>query len=706
MLAASPEHSTHKVPQPMTSCRSLTRVAIAASLVLASFTSGFAQDGKPADAPLTALPYSPSFDQSSMDPSANACVDFYQYACGGWQKKNPIPADQSSWSVYGKLHDENLHYLWGLLNEVSAPRADRTPSEQKTGDYFAACMDEAAIDAAGAKPIDAALQRVAQLKSTKDAAALIGWLHLTGTDNAMFRFGSDQDYADSTQVIPIADAGGLGLPDRDQYLKMDAKSKDIRKAYQAHVARMFELLGDSKETAAGNAIVVVAMETDLAKSSLTREEQRDPHKIYHRMNFAQLKKTAPHFDWATYFKALDVPTSQSVNVTQPAFYKKLDRLLAKRSLADWKTYLRWKVVDAQAANLAKPFEQANFDFFSTKLRGVEKMPPRWKTCVRAVDRDLGEALGQVFAKRTFAPETKQRAADMTRAIEVAMEGRINNLDWMSATTKKAALEKLHSLVNKIGYPEKWRDYSALDVKPGDFFGNVQRAQTFEAKRQLGKIGKPVDRTEWGMTPPTVNAYYNAQMNDINFPAGILQPPLFDPKMDDAPNFGNTGATIGHELTHGFDDEGRQFDAKGNLRDWWTKKDADEFLKRTSCIVEQYSGYTVVDDIKINGKLTLGEDVADLGGTILAYVAWKATTAGQKLADIDGFTPDQRFFIGMAQWACSNIRPETLRLQALTDPHSPSKYRVNGVVANMPEFARAFSCKPGQPMVRDKVCKVW
>jgi endothelin-converting enzyme/putative endopeptidase len=567
-------------------------------------------------------------------------------------------------------------------------------------------MDEAAIDTAGAKPIQPALDRVAGLKQLKAFAPLVGWLHLTGTDNAMFRFASEQDFANSAQVITTADAGGLGLPNRDYYVKTDAKSKEIRAAYRAHLARMFEMLGDSKQAASAAADTVLSMETDLARSSLSPEDQRDPHKIYHKMTLAKLKKLAPNFDWSSYVKTLDVPAGTAINVAQPEFYKKLNTMLGKRGIADWKTYLRWKIVDAHAANLSKPFEQANFDFFSTKLRGVEKISPRWKTCVRAVDRDLGEALGQVFAKRTFAPATKQRAADMTQAIERAMEGRIAALDWMSDSTKKAALEKLHTLVNKIGYPEQWRDYSALEIKRDDYFGNVERSQTFEAKRQLAKIGKPVDRNEWDMTPPTVNAYYNAQMNDINFPAGILQPPLFDPRLDDAPNFGNTGSTIGHELTHGFDDEGRQFDAKGNLRDWWTKKDADEFTKRTSCVVQQYSSYTVIDDVKINGKLTLGEDVADLGGTILAYVAWKATTANQKLEPIDELTPDQRFFVGMAQWACSNTRPEALRLRALTDPHSPARYRVNGVVANMPEFAQAFSCKPGQPMVREQTCKVW
>jgi putative endopeptidase len=682
----------------------LSCIAITASLALTPSVSTFAQSAP--DGPITSLPYSPSLDLTSMDKTAEACMDFYRYACGGWEQKNPIPADQSSWSVYGKLHDENLHFLWGLLNEVSVARLDRTPSEQKTGDYFASCMDESAIDVAGADPIQPALDRVAKLTKTKDAARLTAWLHLTGTDNAIFRFASEQDFANSSQVITTADAGGLGLPDREQYLKTDAKSKDIRSAYRAHLARMFELLGDSHQTASANADTVLAMETDLARSSLKSEDRRDPHKVYHKMTLAQLKKIAPNFDWPVYLETLDVPVEAAINVAQPAFFKKLNIMLGKRSLADWKTYLRWKIVDAQAANLSRPFVQANFDFFSTKLRGIEKMPPRWKTCVRAVDRDLGEALGQVFAKRTFAAETKQRAADMTKAIERAMETRIATLDWMSASTKAAALEKLRTLVNKIGYPDKWRDYGALEVRRGDHFGNVQRSQTFESKRQVAKVGKPVDRNEWEMTPPTVNAYYSPQMNDINFPAGILQPPLFDPKLDDAPNFGNTGATIGHELTHAFDDEGRQFDAKGNLRDWWTKKDADEFTKRTSCIVDQYSGYTVIDDIKINGKLTVGEDVADLGGTIIAYLAWKATTANQKLEPVDGFTPEQRFFIGYAQWACTNARPEILRLRALTDPHSPVRYRINGVVANMPEFAQAFMCKPGQPMVREKPCKVW
>jgi putative endopeptidase len=709
MLRASPglrTNCTLMIPR-----QSLSRLALAAALSLWAWSSLAQPASAPKaaateDRPLKELPYSPSLDLASMDTSAQACVDFYRFACGGWQQKNPIPPDQASWNVYSKLHQDNLRFLWGLLDDVAVARPDRTPPEQKTGDYFAACMDEAAIDAAGLKPLQPALARIAALATTRDAASLIASLHLSGTDSAMFRFGSEQDYGNSSRVIAVADAGGLGLPDRDQYLKHDAKSKEIREAYRAHIARMFELLGDARPAAEARALTVMAIETELARASLQNVQRRDPYKVYHLMTLPQVRRLAPAFDWPSYLKASAVPEGTPINVTEPAFFRKLNALLAQRSLADWKTYLRWNVVNAQAPYLSQPLAQASFDFYSTRLRGVEKMPARWKRCVRWVDRDLGEALGQVFVKRTFAPATKERAAEMTRAIEDAMRTRIEQLDWMGAKTKQAALAKLQALVNKIGYPEKWRDYAGLEVKPGDFFGNVERGQAFEAKRQLAKVGKPVDRAEWGMTPPTVNAYYNAQLNDMNFPAGILQPPLFDPKMDDAPNYGNTGATIGHELTHGFDDEGRQFDAQGNLRDWWTKKDAAEFNRRTACVVQQYSGYTVVDDVKINGKLTLGEDVADLGGTVLAYMAWKNVTANQKLEPRDGFTPDQRFFIGMAQWACSNERPEILRLRALTDPHSPNRYRVNGVVANMPEFARAFGCKPAQPMVREKACRVW
>jgi endothelin-converting enzyme/putative endopeptidase len=448
------------------------------------------------------------------------------------------------------------------------------------------------------------------------------------------------------------------------------------------------------------------IETALAKASLTRVEQRDPYKLFHKMDRAKLQALTPSFGWDRYLKALGLPGLNEYNVTEPAFFREVQLQLASVPLDHWKAYLRWHAAQARAPYLSAAFVQADFDFFGRYLRGTPQLQPRWKRCVRYVDRYLGEALGQVFVERTFGSDMKARTMTMTKEIERAMEDDIRQLPWMSEPTRQQALSKLHAVVNKIGYPEKWRDYSSIRIDRGDFAGNIQRAAAFEGRRQLAKIGKPVDRGEWGMTPPTVDAYYDLQMNDINFPAGVLQPPIFDPKMDDAPNYGDTGGTIGHELTHGFDDEGRQFDAHGNLRDWWTKTDAHEFQERADCIAAQYAQYTVVDDIKINSRLTLGEDVADLGGEILAYMAWKHATRDKKLQSAGGFTPEQRFFIGFAQWACGDERPESKRVHAITDPHSPPEYRINGVVSNMPGFAAAFACRVGQPMVREKPCRVW
>jgi putative endopeptidase len=657
--------------------------------------------------PLTSLPYTPSLDVHFIDRSVNPCLDFYKFACGNWIRQNPIPADQSRWDVYAKLTTDNQKYLWGILDEASKPSAGRTANQQKIGDYFGACMDETAADKAGATPLRPDMDAIAGLKQISALPPLLARLHLESSQTSpIFGFGSSQDYADSSRVIAFATAGGLGLPDRDYYVKTDAKSQETRAKYVEHVAKMFTLLGDTAARANAEAQTVMAIETALAKASLTRVEQREPHNLFHKLTAAQLAALTPSFNWPAYWAASGMPAQAEVNVTEPKFFEEVERQLKTRGLADWKAYLRWHLASDKAPFLSSAFVRANFDFYRKYLRGVAEMQPRWKRCVQYVDNDLGEALGQVFVQKTFDPATKARALADTKEIEKAMQNEIEQLTWMGPETKKQALAKLHAVVNKIGYPDKWRDYSSLNIVRGDFLGNRNRAAIFESKRQLDKIGKPVDRSEWQMTPPTVNAYYDPQMNDINFAAGVLEPPLFDPKMDDAPNYGNTGATIGHELTHGFDDEGRQFDAQGNLRDWWTKQDAAQFEKRAACVVDQYAQYTVVDDIKLNSKLTEGEDVADLGGTVLAYIAWKNATRGQALKPADGFSPDQRFFIGMAQWACGDERPESKRLNAITNPHSPLEYRIDGVVSNMPEFQKAFACKAGQPMVRAQACRVW
>lgn len=659
------------------------------------------------DRPLTSLPYTPSLELKFLDRTANPCTDFYQFACGSWNRLNPIPPDQPRWNVYAKLTDENQRYLWGILEEAAKPLTNRTPNEQKIGDYFSACMDEAAIEKLGKTPLQPRLDQIAALKSIAGLPPLVAELHMQlGNDNPIFQFGSSQDFANSDQVIAFALAGGLGLPDRDYYLKTDAKSQETRARYIEHIARMFRLLGDAPVTARAESQTVMGMETALATASLTRVDKRDPYKVFHKLSRAEFLKLTPSFGWSEYWKSLGIATPDEINVTEPEFYKALEKQLSSHPIADWKVYLRWHLAHAEAPYLSAAFVQENFNFYRKHLRGVTAMEPRWKRCVRLIDENLGEALGQVFVDKTFTPDTKQRSLAMVKEIESAMQTDIQQLSWMGEDTKKQAIAKLHTIVNKIGYPDHWRDYSSVKVKRDDFLGDVDRSVQFEARRQLDKIGKPVDRSEWDMTPPTVNAYYNASMNDINFPAGVLQPPLFDPKMDDAPNYGNTGATIGHELTHGFDDQGRQFDGKGNLKDWWTKKDADEFVERAACISNQYSQYTVIDEIKINGKLTLGEDVADLGGTILAWMAWKNATRDKNLQPVDGFTPDQRFFIGMAQWACGYERPASKRLHAITDEHSPDEYRINGVVSNMPEFSQAFSCHATDKMVREPVCRVW
>jgi endothelin-converting enzyme/putative endopeptidase len=675
----------------------------ALALALLITPSALAQD----TGPLHQLPYSPSLDLTSMDREVNACEDFYRFSCGNWIRKNPIPSDQASWDVYGKLTYDNERFLWGLLEEASHDRPGRTAAEQKTGDYFQACMAEDAIDRAGIKPIEPLLKAIAAITTPDGVVRFATAQHRDrGDGSLLFSFSSNQDFEDSQSVIAFANRGRLGLPDRDYYTKSDPKSVEIRTRYVDHMAKVFAMLGDDAKVARQHAEQAMAIETALAGSMLTRVELRDPHKLLHKLDRAQLQSLSPSLDWPALFRATGQSNVQIVNVTEPAYFGELEKQLHSADIGAWHSYLRWNVVRESSNYLSKPYVDTHFEFFGKYLRGIPEIQPRWRRCVRWVDRDLGEALGQVFVARTFTPETKERTVAMTKAVEDAMEEDLKSLPWMGEATRKQALQKLHTIVNKVGYPDKWRDYGALEIRRGDFAGNVERAALFEYRRQLAKIGKPLDRTEWGMTPPTVNAGYDPQMNDINFPAGVLQPPLYDPRLDDAPNYGNTGATIGHELTHGFDDEGRQFDAKGNLKDWWTPDDGAEFEHRANSVSDQYSGYTIVDDIKINGKLTLGEDVADLGGTLLAYNAWRRATQAAGLHPIGGFTPEQRFFIGMAQWACGDVRPEMKRERAITDPHSPLEYRVNGVVSNMPEFAAAFGCKVGQKMVRANPCRVW
>jgi endothelin-converting enzyme/putative endopeptidase len=674
----------------------LPRIAIVALVVFASLPWAAAQQ------PATST-HEPALDVTSMDTTVDPCVDFFKYSCGGWMKRNPIPPDQSSWDTYSKMQDENRERLRGILESAAAPDATRNVSAQKIGDYYASCTDEKAIEAKGAEPLTPQLDRIAHLSSKAEIPDLAATMV---DDNILFGFGSAQDFRDASQVVAEADQGGLGLPDRDYYLKDDAKSVDLRKSYVAHVQKMFELLGDQPPAAATEAQTVMRIETALAKGSMTRVERRDPKNLDHKTTTADLEKISPNFHWQVYFTKVGLPSLASLNVTSPAFIKAMNEELAKESLADWKVYLRWHLVHKDAPFLSSAFLNENFAFYGKTLSGQQELQPRWKRCTENVDNDLGEALGQVYVEKYFSTDAKEQVLKMVKEIDQAMTQDINSLPWMSAATKQQALVKLHGMANKIGYPDKWRDYSKLEIIRGDELGNVERARVFEFNRELAKIGKPVDHGEWEMTPPTVNAYYNPQMNDINFPAGVLQPPAFDPTSDAAPNYGDTGGTIGHELTHGFDDEGRQFDAHGNLRDWWTEQDGKEFVKRAACISDQYSNYTIIDDIKINGKLTLGEDVADLGGLILAYMAWKEDTKGRNLQPIDGLTPDQRFFVGYGQSWCGETRDETKRLRATVDPHSPEKYRTNGVVSNMPEFQEAFHCKAGSPMVNQNRCRVW
>jgi endothelin-converting enzyme/putative endopeptidase len=620
-------------------------------------------------------------------------------------KANPIPPDQSSWGRFNELDERNRATLRDLLEAAAKGGASQTPLDAKLGDFYAACVDEAKVEALGTTALKPELDRIAALETPAGLPALLAGLHASGV-GALFDFGAEQDFKDTTQVIAQADQGGLGLPERDYYFKDDAKSVETRKQYVDHVTKMFTLLGDAPPAAAAHAKTVMGIETALAKASLTVTQRRDPQLLYHKMTLAELQKLSPSFDWNAYIVATGAPRFESLNVLVPDFVKAVEEQLKSVSLADWRTYLRWHAVHAAAPFLSSAFVNAHFDFYGKTLRGQKEIRARWKRCVEYADDALGEALGQKFVEKTFGSEGKERMNRMVTALEQALEADIGELPWMTDATKKKALGKLAAIRRKIGYPDKWRDYGAYQVARGDFAGNMRRASAFESKRQLDKIGKPVDRGEWGMTPPTVNAYYNPLMNDINFPAGILQPPFFEGAMDDAVNFGAIGAVIGHEMTHGFDDAGRQFAADGTLSDWWTEQDAKAFEERAQCFVDEYGAFTAVDDVKLNGKLTLGENTADNGGLRIAYRALMQTLANGERPPRDGFTPGQRFFLAWGQIWCSNRTDEAERLRAQTDPHSPGRYRVNGVVSNVPEFQQAFACPASAPMVRQKPCRVW
>jgi putative endopeptidase len=644
------------------------------------------------------------FDVKAIDKAADPCSDFYQYACGNWIKSNPIPADQARWGRFNELAERNRQALHEILETAAKPEAGRDSVARQIGDYYAACMDEKGIEARGLAPLAAEFDRIRQLSDKSQLAAEIAHLHRSGV-GSLFEFGSGQDFKDSTAVVAQLDQGGLGMPDRDYYLKDDPKSVELRQKYLAHVQRMFELAGRSPETAKADAATVMRIETELAKGSLDRVSRRDPEKIYHPMKRADVVALSPAFQWEQYFTGTRAPAFQAIVLSSPEYFKTLDKQIQDTSLDDWKVYLGWHLLHSEAALLPSAFLKENFDFYGKTLTGAKEMRPRWKRCTDFTDNQLGEALGKKYVEKTFGAAGKERTLKMVHALEKALGEDIEKLPWMTAATKKEALVKLQAITNKIGYPDNWRDYSSVEIKRDDAIGNGFRADQFEFQRQLDKIGKPVDRLEWGMTPPTVNAYYDPQMNNINFPAGILQPPFFDNAMDDAVNFGGIGMVIGHELTHGFDDEGRQFDPKGNLQDWWTPADAKEFQQRAACVDDEYSSFTVAPGVHINGKLTLGENTADNGGVRVALMAL-LNTIGKDTKKIDGFTPEQRFFLSFGQVWCSNEREEALRLQVATDPHSPPKFRVNGVVQNSPEFQKAFSCKAGQPMVKANVCRVW
>ena len=665
-----------------------------------------AQD-KPAQAKTEAAkpPADVRFSVDMLDKNIDPCNDFYAYACSKWMAQNPIPADRSAWGRFNELQQRGEYIVRDILDKASVDRPARSANEQKIGDYYASCMDEAAVEKAGTKPLEPDFQSIAAIHSKGDLPKEIVRLHREGSD-VLFGFDSDSDFKNASQMIAEVDQGGLGMPDRDYYFKDDEKSIELRKKYVAHVAKMFVLLGDDEGKAAAEAKVVMDIETGLAKGALDQTSRRDPQKIYHKLTDSELAALSPGFNWSSYFEGVGAPRFDALNVVEPEFIKNMQAVLSAHSLDDWKTYLRWHTVHAGVPALPTAFVNENFDFYNKTLQGTKELRPRWKRCVGYTNHDLGELVGQIYVQQTFGAEGKERTLAMVGNLEKALGEDIQSVPWMGPDTKAQAQVKLHAITNRIGYTDKWRDYSALQIVRGDAFGNSQRANQNDLQRRLNKIGKPLDKRDWPYPPMTVNASYNPTQNNITFPAGILQPPFYDNQADDAMNFGAIGAVIGHELTHGFDDQGSQFDAEGNLRDWWTASDKKQFEERTGCVKDQYANFVAVDDLKLNGKLTLGENVADNGGLRIAYMALLNAFAGKEPGPIDGFSAEQRFFLGFANVWCQNRTDALARMLVTVDPHSPSKDRVNGTISNMPEFREAYHCPATAPMVNQNACRVW
>ena len=682
-----------------TSMALLAMIATCAALTHAQSSTGAAANNDQAKGLNTAF----------LDKSADPCTDFYQYACGNFSKLHPIPPDRSSYGNFSLLLDGNEKVLHEILDKAAVNSPSRTPNEQKIGDYYASCLDTEAINKAGLKPLQAEFDRIDALTSKGALAPILAHDQLIFV-NAFLSFGEQQDFKDARKQIAVFDQGGLGMPERDYYLRTGADDEKLRQQYVAHMANMLKLIGEPEDKAAADSKAIMELETALAKNSLDVTSQRDPKNVYHLMPLADAEALAPAVDWNAFLAGQKVPPVTEANVTHPPFFKGLNTIIENTPLDTIKAYLKWQLINAVPTTaLPEALDNEAFNFNGKVLSGRKEQRARWKRCVAATDGALGEALGQVYAAKEFPPASKAATQQMVRDIEAAMEADIDTLEWMSPETRVKAKEKLHAIANKIGYPDKWRDYSSLKVVRGDALGNTMRAEEFEAHRQIDKIGKPVDRGEFGMSPPTVNAYYSASMNDINFPAGILQPPFYDAKEPDAVNYGHIGAVVGHELTHGFDDQGRQFDGSGNLADWWTEEDGKKFNAKTDCEVQEYGEFAVEGGVHVNGKLTLGENTADNGGIRLAFMALLADAKRKNInleQKTDGFTPQQQFFVAYAQNWCGELRPEAARMQVQTNPHSPEQFRVNGVVRNIKEFGDAFNCKAGQPMEPTNACRVW